>query len=371
MQTAVLQTKMLRVKLRIVNKAGTTPQDDNIQHTEPPNVSPILEEVWQEIPGYPHYYASDLGHIKGITGKILNRRTGTAGYVSHDVIDVSGRTVCKQAHTLIALAFIPNPENKPEVNHINGVRNDNRVANLEWATRTENNGRMKINKTRGLTQRRVIQYSRDGSFIKIFNSVNEAADSVKACQSNISRSCRRGGICCDYQWRYYDDMVKPEGEVWKSLNYEGLTIETSNLGRIRGPRGIIGFTASDGYICVNIEGCVFRVNRLICMAWKPIDNPEEMVVNHIDNNKTNNNVDNLEWVTVGENNRHYMSHFYHAGNRNRGRQVNQLSMDGILIATFKQITHASVQTGIDRNSITRVCRNQQKSAGGFYWEYCD
>lgn len=84
------------------------------------------------------YYISNMGEIKNITtGRILKQQTNDRGYKVVRVT-INRKKYTFKPHREVAKAFIPNPENKPQVNHINGNKNDNRVANLEWCTNQEN-----------------------------------------------------------------------------------------------------------------------------------------------------------------------------------------------------------------------------------------
>lgn len=97
-----------------------------------------MAEIWRNIPGYDErYMVSDRGHIIGPRGanKPFKSRDGYKIATLYSY----GTKVRKGVHVLVALAFIPNPENKPQINHKNGARDDNRVENLEWVTCSENN----------------------------------------------------------------------------------------------------------------------------------------------------------------------------------------------------------------------------------------
>lgn len=111
-------------------------------------------EVWKSIPGFPGYEASNLGRIKAIPKLFWNanakkevwrkermmkgKHSIGRGYVVHTVNLGRNKSKRMLAHRLIALAHIPNPNNKPFINHINGIKHDNRVDNLEWVTKSEN-----------------------------------------------------------------------------------------------------------------------------------------------------------------------------------------------------------------------------------------
>ena len=95
--------------------------------------------VMKPIPGYPHYKASSDGRIwSEYTHKyLISSKQFDTGYTSVELFE-NGKGKRISVHRLIALAFLPNPNNYPVVNHKNEIRNDNRVENLEWCTQQYN-----------------------------------------------------------------------------------------------------------------------------------------------------------------------------------------------------------------------------------------
>lgn len=124
----------------------------------------------------------------------------------------------------------------------------------------------------------------------------------------------------------------------------------------------------DGYIVVNLRkngsSHVVPVHVLVANAFIP--NPLRLsTVNHIDGNKNNNRVANLEWTTYRENNIHALTH----GLREpRSNPVVQKTLDGMVVSTFRTVSEASRVTGISRGMISHCVNHRVKSAGGYVWE---
>lgn len=111
-----------------------------------------MTERWRDIEGFEGYQVSDHGRVMSLErprirmgkrhGTIGERvLKGTVNSVGYIVVNlrINGRTQMKTVHSLVAEAFIPNPEKKSTVNHIDGVKTHNHVDNLEWSTYSENN----------------------------------------------------------------------------------------------------------------------------------------------------------------------------------------------------------------------------------------
>lgn len=174
-------------------------------------------EIWKDIEGYEGYYqVSNEGIVKSLRrNKILKPYTNR-GY-EYVVFSVGNKRKTIRVHRLVAEAFIPNPQNKPCVDHINTVRNDNRVENLRWTTHKENsNNELTIEHSLGhITHRNTVyQYTLDGELIRTYDSALEAANKNCFRQGAISKCCVGGYYCktrgkwvnCEtykgYRWSY-------------------------------------------------------------------------------------------------------------------------------------------------------------------------
>lgn len=102
-----------------------------------------MKETWRDIKGYEGLYrVSNFGKIKSFykngKTKILKPVPNFKGYERVTLCNRRGNKTIYSVHRLVALAFIENPLLKPEINHINGNKRDNRISNLEWVTGKEN-----------------------------------------------------------------------------------------------------------------------------------------------------------------------------------------------------------------------------------------
>ncbi len=181
------------------------------------------EEIFKDIEGFEGLYQiSNLGRVYSVKrGKFLKPGKHTDNYSQVNLYK-NGKCKTYKIHRLVATAFIPNPMNYKEVNHINEVKSDNRVENLEWCDRSYNinygsrtekaipkmmqnpNWRATREKC-GRTKKTVLQFTLNGEFVKEFPSIHEASRQTKINQGHISKCCngvKHYKSCGGFVWQY-------------------------------------------------------------------------------------------------------------------------------------------------------------------------
>ena len=207
----------------------------------------LAAEEWRDIAGYEgKYQISNLGRVlllgvyrdgRRYSQRIKKTRFGVCGYEYTILTDFAGNAKTWKIHRLVAMTFIQNPNEYPCVDHIDGVRTNNRVSNLRWATYSMNaNNPITIQRlSKALKQhcsqdfvrelcrynalkpeniqarresviRAVLQLDKNGNFVREFDSITEAANFVGGRSTSITRVCRgRRPSAYGYKWKYKDE----------------------------------------------------------------------------------------------------------------------------------------------------------------------
>ena len=342
------------------------------------------KEVWMPINDYDNYEISSLGNVRNSNTYRILKLTNKGGYI---FTGLSKNSIIKSysVHRLVALAFIDNPENKPQVNHKDKNRSNNNVSNLEWSTASENNIHRSINAIQTTNQQvkvwRIEPMTNEK--LELYDSICLAAqwivsnsdsetciNTVKGCISCASRGLYKTAF--GYKWSVYE-YTDLEGEIWKPIIINGLTFGNyfvSNLGRFKNYKCIIMENYKphhSGYIFVRVDKNKYSLHRIVASTFIENLKPEiNNVVNHIDGNKLNNSLINLEWTTIKGNNVHnHKSGFI----KYYTRKIVQYDLEMNKIKEFGSIVEAKNELGI--KTIKEVLSNQQNTAGGFIFKYLD
>lgn len=177
-------------------------------------------EIWKKVIDYEeNYEISSYGRLKSLDryvngryglrfakGKIIKPTVCTNGYLEY-ALHRDGEKKIVLAHRLVAQHFIPNPNNYPEVNHIDENIQNNRMDNLEWLTSKQNaNYGTRNQRCKDCNKqyfKPVLQYDLEGNLIKEYETLGDASRDIKGDISAIIRVCKnRQNIAYGYIWKY-------------------------------------------------------------------------------------------------------------------------------------------------------------------------
>lgn len=173
-----------------------------------------MQEIWKDIPDYEGLYmVSNLGRVKSLPkhyhNEIILKNKNTKDGYFETALRKNNKTKWIRTHRLVAIAFIPNLENKEQVNHKDGNKRNNNVNNLEWCTLQENKehairtGLQDFVGEKNPKAKSVLQFDKDGNFIKKYNTLRKAMKETGVLENKISMVCNHhrktaGG----YVWKF-------------------------------------------------------------------------------------------------------------------------------------------------------------------------
>ena len=242
-------------------------------------------------------------------------------YLSYNLTYPDGKKKRTRIHRMVAETFISNPNNLPIVNHKDGNKLNNDISNLEWVTAEQN--------------------------------------TKHAIEIGLMPATNQNGIF------YSKDL---QNEIWKDIpNFPNYRV--SSCGRVmnKNTKRLLKPDTNTGYYRINLwknnKQYMALIHRLVYEVFNEESIEEEYVINHIDGNKLNNCLSNLEKITRTENNLHAV---YNIKTAKSAKEVSQYDLNLNFIKTYPSIAEAQRQTGI--NNISRAIKNNSK-AGSFYWKF--
>lgn len=163
----------------------------------------LEDEIWLDTTVSIDYQISNKGRVRSKSRltyngkgyftskeKIMRPNVLAKGYLQVS-LTIDGKRKLMQVHRLVALAFIPNPNNYPQVNHINCIKCDNCVENLEWCNNSQNQkhayktGLQVVTWKAGKPKKRIVQFTKDGTFVREWDSIAECVRHF-GCKKSVS-----------------------------------------------------------------------------------------------------------------------------------------------------------------------------------------
>lgn len=170
-----------------------------------------MEEIWKDIVGYEGLYqVSNLGNVRSVKRKVKLLRHGQdkeRGY-KNVILYRNGTRKMWLVHRLVAIAFVNNPENKPQIDHIDGNPSNNVVTNLRWCTVKENLNfelahRNRINSHTQIKGKKIKQFTQNGDLINEWDSISSAARFFNITREGIRDCCLgKQKTAFGYIWKY-------------------------------------------------------------------------------------------------------------------------------------------------------------------------
>ncbi len=314
-----------------------------------------------------NYLISDEGQVKNKSGKIM-KVASQNGYSRIGLHLEKGKgSKMFFVHRLVAEVFIPNPEEKPFVNHKDGDRTNNVLQNLEMCTHAEN-VRHRFSNLGGKTNARpVLQIDLKENVIAQFPSLTEASKKTGISCPDICNCCK-GSLktAGKFKWAYLHEnrpvdlngFVHIPGFVDRYLvNQKGDIYSTKT-------KRLIKSYINDGYAMVHIDEKekikLYRVHTLVAKTFLagPPDDGGNYVINHKDLNRSNNSVKNLEFITYSENTQHYW--------KNTNRKKIMKFIPGKSTEVYGSSEEAAQKNNTKAQRITRACSEGISHKGDRY-----
>ena len=265
-----------------------------------------------------NWQVSSFGRLCNTRGAISHGSLTPSGYRS---VNISGEMWL--AHRIVKISFHGlSPKSEAwQVHHLDGDPSNNRLDNLVYATHSENIRHSFSNPSRGScgpAKSKPVAWRPIGSTIwTVSPSTRLAAEQLGMSHTTVSKCCTSNSVAKGYEFKFHENSKTLPGEEWQPMldpvsGTEVIGRMVSSLGRITSKSGVTsrGCLSSAGYYTtqVSINGTRqgVLVHRLVAFAFLgPPPSKDQTFVNHKDLNKSNNALDNLEWVSCAENTAHF------------------------------------------------------------------